>query len=120
MSELRAYEDLDLFGAECTSALEELEQDVYHRLIERKGSNLDDINRGCAVDEWLSTSTTSEVAKARIEADIRQDDRVQAVTVTIEELLAGERRILIEIQTDDEELARIDLLLDAEGLRGAA
>ena len=117
--ELRTIDgDLDLFAAECFDAREELEQDVLHILVERKGTNLDDLNRGESVDEWLSAPSTSPPATGRIDEAIRRDRRVARVTTTVTDgSNAGEKRIVLEIHTDDDELLAIDLALDADGLR---
>lgn len=119
--ELRTIDgDLDLFATECADAREELEQDVLHILVERKGSNLDDLNRGESIDEWLSAPDTSPPATGRVDEAIRRDRRVSRVATTVTDgTSAGEKRLVLEIHTDDETLLEIDLALDADGLRRA-
>lgn len=118
--DLVAYDDLDTFGAECATPLEELEQDLYHRLIEPAGANIDDQNRGLGVEDMLSGPYDPAFA-GRIEAELRKDARVSNVTATILDLEAESNagasfRVLIDVKADEGELG-MDLTFDSLGLR---
>lgn len=114
MADLRCFDDLDQFGAEAKDELEELLQDLYHRLIEPRGSNLDDIGRGLGLEDALS-GTVDASLKQRIEAELRNDDRVDAVTAVITEYQAGFFRIEIEVEVNGE-LA--GLVVESDGAGG--
>jgi hypothetical protein len=120
MADLRAFDDLDEFGAECSSAVEELEQDIFHRLIERYGSNADVPDRGESVDEWLSSTIGKDEAVRRIENECLRDQRVAAATVKIVEQQKDYWLISIEIQTNEDELSKFDVEVDSDGLRRVA
>lgn len=83
MRELRWGTDLDLFGAECADAEEELEQDILHVIEQDKGSNGDDPDRGLGVANVLSSEIPANFA-ADAERELAQDDRVAQVRVTLE------------------------------------
>src|SRR5262249_27844450 len=113
MSELRCFEDLDRFGAETANTLEDLAQDLYHRLIEPRGANLDDPDRGLGIEDRLSGVVDPELKK-QIETEFKKDERVHAVSAQITELAAGEFRVEIAVQADEGELGLV-LVSDAEG-----
>jgi phage baseplate assembly protein W len=113
MAELRCFDDLDEFGAETIDELEDLEQDLYHRLIEPRGSNLDDPDRGLGIEDMLSGAVDPGL-KQRIEAELRKDERVTAVAASITEIETGSFRIDIEIEANEEELG-LTLETDASG-----
>ena len=50
MADLLCLDDLDLFATEIDDPIGELEQDLYHRLIELPGTNPDDVNRGLGLE----------------------------------------------------------------------
>ena len=56
--EIRCFEDMDQFGSETVDELENLAQDLYHRLIEDPGSNLDDPSRGMGLLNVLSAGVS--------------------------------------------------------------
>jgi hypothetical protein len=81
-----SWDDLDALGAECTSELQVLEQDVYHLLIEELGSNPDDPNRGIGIESYLSgTEVDFMQLPALIDAQLRDDDRItdSATSITL-------------------------------------
>lgn len=113
MTEIRCFDDLDEFGAETADAYEELLQDLYHRLIEPPGSNIDDRDRGLGIEDALSGRVASAL-KHRIEVELRKDDRVTAVDAQITEIETGSFRIAISIEADEETLGLV-LETDAGG-----
>lgn len=113
MAEMRCFEDLDAFGAETVDELEDLAQDLFHRLIEPLGSNLDDPNRGLGIEEMLSGPVDSGL-KTRIEEELRKDPRVTAALALITEIETGRFRIEIRVQPDEGELG-FALESDASG-----
>jgi phage baseplate assembly protein W len=113
MAELRCYDDLDQFGAETVDELEDLAQDLYHRLIEPRGSNLDDPDRGLGIEDALN-GPLDPALKQRIEAELRKDVRVTAVAAAITEIETGSFRIEIEVEANEKEL-KLVLESDASG-----
>ena len=76
--------DLDPFASETTSDLQSLSQDVLHILLQDLGSNPDDPNRGIGIYNYLG-GTADELAKlpGRIDAQLRDDDRITSCSTTI-------------------------------------
>lgn len=77
MTDLRWSDDLELFGAETESELEELEQDVYHVVEQDLGTNLDDLHRGLGIASIASKTLPSGLAtqaEKMLELDPRIDD----------------------------------------------
>lgn len=105
------FDDLDAFGTELDDPVEELQQDLFHRLIEKPGENPDDSDRGVGINAMLSGVVDGSL-KHRIEADFVKDDRVTACNATITEVASGQTgsqfRIDIEIQPE----GSISILLD--------
>lgn len=68
------------------SKLTSLQQDCYHRLIQAKGENPDDLDAGIGLDGYLSQGMT-DADTTRLEGDIvaefKKDDRVADVTATV-------------------------------------
>lgn len=120
MVDALCLDDLDLFGGEIDDPLEELAQDLYHRIIEAPGSNLDDPARGFGIEGRLSgagragTLTTS--IQHGLEAELRKDDRVHDAKATITTPAPGEYRIDIQIVADEGALG-ITLVKDGSGVR---
>lgn len=109
-------EDLNEFGEETTDPLEILRQDVYHTLLERRGSNLDDLDRGLGLEDRLSGPIDPVALKADIENQLSLDDRVNAVQAKVTRLEEGSYRIAIDIETNDGVL-ELELELDGQGAR---
>ena len=97
--DLACYYDLNLMGREVSDPLEELAQDVYHRLIETPGSNIDDPDRGLGLEDALSGPYDPTLG-ARIEAELRKDDRIGGVSATVLLVEDGHYEIAIEIEVD--------------------
>ena len=117
--DLVCFDDLDHFAAETTTAMEELAQDLYHRLIEQPGSNIDDPDRGLGIEDMLSGPVDPQLTH-RIEAELRKDDRVDAVKATVTELGDdGAFRIEIEVEANEETVG-LAIEADALGIRRVA
>lgn len=108
MPEIRCYDDMDQFGGETVDELEDLEQDLYHRLIEPRGSNLDDPERGLGIEDMLSGALDGTL-KHKIEDELSKDPRVRGAAASITEIETGSFRIEIVVAVDEGELK---LLLD--------
>ncbi len=123
MADALCLDDLDLFGGEIDDPLQELAQDLYHRLIEAPGSNLDDPARGFGLEGRLSGSgrpgTIAASLAHEIEAEMRKDDRVRNAIATVTSPAAGEYRIDLQIQAD-EGVLKITLVKDGAGVRRVA
>lgn len=77
--------DVDPFGGETTSDLQNLIQDVTHVISENLGSNPDDPNRGVGIQNYLSgTLTQLQTCAGAIETQLLEDDRIQACSASIE------------------------------------
>ncbi len=120
MVDARCLDDLDLFGEELDDPLEELYQDLYHRLIEPPGSNLDDPARGYGLATRLSGSGRKaelpSTIKHGIEGEFRKDNRVHDCRADVTETAPGEYAIAIAIDADEGAL-RIRLEASATGVR---
>ena len=115
--DLRCLEDMSRFGDECADELEELEQDAYHLLIQTTGTNLDDLERGLAVDDTLSDSTeVLSSLPSKCEAELGKDDRVGSVSAVLTEDEDGNPRLEIKIAPTDETLGSRTLVVDGGGL----
>jgi hypothetical protein len=108
------WDDLDLYGAELDDPQAELAQDLYHRLIEPRGSNLDDPDRGIGLDDALSGTYDPDLPR-RIETEFRKDDRVAAVVATVTEISEGVFRVEIEIEADGE---LVPIVVESDGNGG--
>jgi hypothetical protein len=79
VTDLLCVDDLDGTGAETTSDLQVLAQDVYHLLEEILASNLDDPTRGLGLPGLLNgTSLQLSVAAHQVDAQLRKDDRIDS------------------------------------------
>jgi phage baseplate assembly protein W len=103
MPDLRAYDDLDAFAEETIDELEDLEQDLAHRLIEPRGANLDDPDRGLGIEDRLGGVVDPTLAQD-IEDEFRKDERVSAVSARVSELDAGKFSIEIQVAVNEEEI----------------
>jgi hypothetical protein len=96
---------MSLFADETESELEELEQDVYHVLIETLGSNLDDVTRGLGLDDVLSDDEANLASVPGLaEHQVQLDDRVVAAKATLTQDEDGNPRLEVQIQPTDETL----------------
>lgn len=76
--------DVDSYGAETTSDLQTLIQDVFHVLKELPGTNPDDPDRGCGAELILSAPQDALIPWCKnVEEQLRRDDRVTDVSVTL-------------------------------------
>ncbi len=120
MVDALCLDDLDQFGTELDDPLEELFQDLYHRLIESPGSNLDNPDRGYGLEGRLSSANRKDAVgpsiKHGIESELRKDVRVHNARADIAETAVGEYRIEIKIEADEGELG-ISLVADGAGVR---
>jgi len=116
-------DDLDRFGAELDEPLAELAQDLYHRIIEAPGSNLDDPARGYGLEGRLSGAGRAGSLLATIqhgiEAELRKDDRVRDVRALVTTPAPGEYAIDLQIVADEGAL-KITLERDGSGVRRVA
>lgn len=123
MVDALCMDDLDQFGTELDDPLEELWQDLYHRLIESPGSNLDDPDRGYGLEGRLSSASRHDIlgasTKHGIEMELRKDPGVQNARATVTETAANEYRLQLEIVADEGEL-HITLVRDGDGVRRVA
>lgn len=129
MADVICLDDLDRFGGELNDPLAELAQDNYHRLIESPGSNPDDPDRGLGLDDMLSGAIGTGIADAsdltllgpRIETELLKDVRNAEVKVTVRVTSEGHAGtsldVAIEIVTDKNELLKLGLTADSDGVR---
>ncbi len=123
MVDALALDDLDQFGGEIDDPLLELAQDLYHRIIEAPGSNLDDPARGYGLEGRLSSGgrTASFLTDIQhgLEAEMRKDSRVLEVRASVSSPATGEYEAHIQIVADEGELG-IKLEADGSGVRRVA
>jgi hypothetical protein len=110
------FDDITEFGDEIDDPVEELIQDLYHRLIEEPGSNLDDLDRGYGISNMLSGPFDASMGYA-IEAEFRKDDRVSDATVIVsEQETVGHYRVDIVVDYDDQKIG-FAVTIDDNGVR---
>jgi hypothetical protein len=76
-------DDLNEFGLDTETPLDELEQDTVHRIAEPYGSNPDDRDRGVGADSFLSGTPDLPGLERAIALDLRKDDRIVSLATTI-------------------------------------
>lgn len=111
--DLLCLDDLDEYGREIDDPEAELVQDVVHTLLEAYGTNPDAPTRGLGLEDALS-GTAEPSLKHRIETELAEDDRIDAVTATIADVGGSGVRIDLQIQTSDAALG-IRVLQNADG-----
>lgn len=103
--DLVCLDDIDDFASETDDELVQLEQDLYHRLLEDYGSNPDDEDRGVGLLSRLSSSDDPRKLGRLIEADFSKDERVDGVTALVDVTTNGNAgavaKIAIEVTTSD-------------------
>lgn len=83
--DLVGFDDLDANGAETTSDLQTLFQDVYHVALELLGTNPDDPTRGAGLATYLSgTSVQLQTAGGVLENQLLADDRITSCNVVFD------------------------------------
>lgn len=125
--ELLCVDDVDRYARELSDPLAELEQDIFHRLIEDPDSNLDanamGEQRGLGLGDLLSTPLAPNLGQL-IKAECERDDRVTSASVLVTEQRNGNDvstvTIRITLTVDIDELNTeeyvITLVRDASGL----
>lgn len=117
MADVLCFEDLDQFGTDIDDPIAELEQDVFHILIETPGSNIDDPDRGLGLEDALSGEYDPK-HPALIAAGLEKDPRIDAARCVITPREGGEYEIDISIDVNEQEL-QISLQFDGTVLRKA-
>ncbi|HEY1956052.1 MAG TPA: hypothetical protein VGH28_10570 [Polyangiaceae bacterium] len=125
--ELLCLDDVDPYARELSDPLTELEQDLFHRLLEDPDSNLDAIamgeQRGLGLEDLLSTPLDPNLAHL-IKAECELDDRVTAASALITEQRNGNGpstvtiNITVDVDVDglNAEGYAITIVRDASGL----
>ena len=114
--DLVCADDLDLFGSETTSELENLIQDVQHVILETLGSNLDDPQRGVGIFTYLSASADKLLGlPGIIETQLIEDDRITQCLCTISPSTEENTyNILVQIAVDGNQI-NLSFAWDASG-----
>ena len=97
--DLVAWDDLDSTGAELNDPIAELEQDLYHRIIEPLGSNIDDPTRGFGIYRRLNKPFDAKIGKL-LELELLNDERLDSCTVTVTDTGNGTYIIQIDGTAD--------------------
>lgn len=109
MADWRAVFDLDPFGTDTESDLEDLEQDSIHRLISPHASNPDDPDLGLGVDNFLSGTPDLTNNSQQIINELKKDPRIDSVeanvSVAIESQAGDTYNVDVEIDTSDNTIA---------------
>lgn len=116
--DLRGYEDLDEFMSETDDPLVELSQDVFHRMIEGYGSNLDiDADASLGLETVLH-GDLEVIQSSLIEAGLRKDDRIDNAKAVITEVedgrATGPRAVRCEVLLAVNE-SQIGIVIEADG-----
>jgi hypothetical protein len=113
VQELICIDDVDPYARELSDPLAELEQDIFHRLIEDPDSNLDAIamgeQRGLGLEDMLTTPLSTNLGQL-IKAECERDDRVTAAKVLVTEQRNGNATSTVTIN--------ITLTVDLDVLNG--
>lgn len=115
MGDARCEEDLDEYGRELSDPIAELDQDLFHRLLEAEGENIDDEDRGCGLRDILSGKFDTEAVQQRIVADFKKDPRVDSVTVAIDEEDGDLFQLRIDVDAIGKELGIVAEINTIEG-----
>lgn len=111
-------EDLDEYASETDDELDQLAQDLEHRLFEDYGSNPDDEDRGVGLLSCLSGTDNPTVVGRLIEADFMKDERVLSCIATVTRSDAGNAGVVatvdIEVTTTDG-LLKLGYSVNADG-----
>lgn len=107
--DLLCFDDLSLDAMECSGPVEELEQDIYHRISTTKGQNIDDEDLGQSISDWLSQPITIDDAAKLLEEEVEKDPRVARSTVSI--VSDGDKGyvVSVEAETNEAELLNIEV-----------
>lgn len=90
--------DVDPLGAETTSDLQNLIQDVFHLLITWPGTNPDDPTLGIGVDLYLSGTTKDlDALQKKIPQQLLEDDRIPTCTASVTQEADGSFTLDVEI-----------------------
>lgn len=126
--ELLCLDDVDPYAREITNPLEELKQDIFHRLLEDPDSNLDAIamgeQRGLGLEDLLATPLSPSLAQL-IKSECERDDRVTAATALVTEQRNGNGpstvtisiTLTVDLDALNAEDYTITIVRDASGLR---
>lgn len=117
--DIRCLDDMTLFADECDSELEELEQDVYHVLIQEAGTNLDDPLRGLGLDDLLSSDdSTLDGIASRAEVEVAlHDDRIVSTSAQLVRDENGDPRLELQVVPSDATLGPVTLIVTNGGLQ---
>ncbi|MBX3203997.1 MAG: hypothetical protein KF764_02950 [Labilithrix sp.] len=83
--DVRWGDDLDLLGRDTYDEEEILFQDVAHRMMELRGSNLAFPDEGVGLESYLSKPIGSDAVAKIMEADLVTDARIATVRAKAEE-----------------------------------
>lgn len=105
MTDWRGVDDLDAFGTDTASDIEDLEQDVVHRIDTPRAANPDDPDLGLGVDNFLSGSPDLVDISTKIDNELKKDDRIDTsqsvVTLATDSQSGSIYDINVEIDTSD-------------------
>lgn len=87
--DLVCRDDLDEFASETDDELEQLAQDLEHRLLEEYGSNPDDEDRGVGLMSRLSGTDDPTMIGRLIEADFLKVERVLTCVAQVQRTGVG-------------------------------
>lgn len=98
--DLVCLDDLDEFASETDDELEQLAQDLEHRLLEDYGSNPNDEDRGVGLMSRLSGHDDPIMIARLIEADFVKDERVFTCVATVALAGVGNDGVLATIDVE--------------------
>jgi len=102
--DLDCFDDMSPFADELDDPLAELEQDLWHRIIEEPGSNIDDPDRGFGLFARLSGEYDPATPQL-LEAEVRKDERVAAARAFVTQLADDTFRVQLVVETEAGDLA---------------
>lgn len=116
--ELVCRDDLDEFASETDDELDQLAQDLEHRLLEEYGSNPDDEDRGVGLLSRLSGTDNPAMIGRLIEADFHKDPRVLTCIALVTLTGSGNAGVAAAVDitvTTDDGLLKLGYSVDTGG-----
>jgi hypothetical protein len=116
--ELVCRDDLDEFASETYDELDQLAQDLEHRLFEEYGSNPDDEDRGVGLVARLSGSDSPAMIGRLIEADFHKDERVLSCVANVTLAGSGNTGVAATLDisvTTNDGLLKLGYTVEADG-----
>lgn len=124
-AEIIGFDDLDPNMAETDDPRQQLAQDLYHRLIEERGSNPDDPDRGLGLPQRVNGTVNDDALERDTVEELRKDRRVDVGTVSakVTRTTNGNRGATVRLDVvaySNAQEIRVGIVFDDDGFRRVA